>query len=63
VHLDIWGLVALAGTAVGASIETPSTPDVGIVVLAAILQGIQGLGHNRGVVTHELAEGLAILSD
>jgi proton glutamate symport protein len=40
VHLDIWGLIALAGTAVGASIGTPSTPGVGIVVLATILQGI-----------------------
>ena len=40
VHLDIWGLIALAGTAVGASIGTPSTPGVGIVVLASILQGI-----------------------
>jgi proton glutamate symport protein len=40
VHLDIWGLIALAGTVVGASIGTPSTPGVGIVVLASILQGI-----------------------
>jgi Na+/H+-dicarboxylate symporter len=40
VRLDIWGLIALAGTAVGASIGTPSTPGVGIVVLASILQGI-----------------------
>jgi len=40
VHLDIWGLIGLAGTAVGASIGTPSTPGVGIVVLASILQGI-----------------------
>jgi Na+/H+-dicarboxylate symporter len=40
VHLDIWGLIALAGTAVGASIGTPSTLGVGIVVLASILQGI-----------------------
>lgn len=40
VHLDIWGLIALAGTAVGASNSTPSTPGVGIVVLATILQGI-----------------------
>ena len=40
VQLDIWGLIALAGTAVGASIGTPSTLGVGIVVLASILQGI-----------------------
>jgi Na+/H+-dicarboxylate symporter len=40
VHLDIWGLIGLAATAVGASIGTPSTPGVGIVVLATILQGI-----------------------
>ena len=40
VHLDIWGLIGLAGTAVGASIGTPSTPGVGIVVLAFMLQGV-----------------------
>jgi proton glutamate symport protein len=34
VHLDIWGLLALACPAVGASIGTPSTPGVGIVVVA-----------------------------
>jgi proton glutamate symport protein len=27
VHLDIWGLIGLAGTAVGGSIGTPSTLD------------------------------------
>jgi len=40
VHLNILGLIGLAGTAVGASIGTPSTPGVGIVVLASILQGV-----------------------
>src|SRR5262249_50372650 len=40
IHLSVWSLVALAGTAVGASIGTPSTPGVGIVVLASILQGV-----------------------
>jgi Na+/H+-dicarboxylate symporter len=32
--------VALAATTVGASIGTPSTPGVGIVVLASILEGV-----------------------
>jgi Na+/H+-dicarboxylate symporter len=40
VQLDFLGLVALAATTVGASIGTPSTPGVGIVILATILQGI-----------------------
>lgn len=40
VHLTVAGLVGLAATAVGASIGTPSTPGVGIVVLATLLQGI-----------------------
>jgi Na+/H+-dicarboxylate symporter len=40
VHLSIGSLVALAATTVGASIGTPSTPGVGIVVLASILQGV-----------------------
>jgi Na+/H+-dicarboxylate symporter len=40
VQLSIGSLVALAATAVGASIGTPSTPGVGIVVLASILQGV-----------------------
>lgn len=40
VHLGMLSLVALAATAVGASIGTPSTPGVGIVVLATLLQGV-----------------------
>lgn len=40
VQLDFLSLVALAATTVGASIGTPSTPGVGIVILATILQGI-----------------------
>lgn len=40
VDLSIGSLVALAATTVGASIGTPSTPGVGIVVLASILQGV-----------------------
>ena len=40
VYLDIWGLIALAGIAVGASIGAPSTPGVDMVVLASLLQGI-----------------------
>ena len=40
VQLDFLDLVALAATTVGASIGTPSTPGVGIVILATILQGI-----------------------
>jgi proton glutamate symport protein len=40
VPLTIWSLIALTATTVGASIGTPSTPGVGIVVLASILQGI-----------------------
>jgi Na+/H+-dicarboxylate symporter len=40
IHLTVWKLVALTFTVVGASIGTPSTPGVGIVVLATILQGV-----------------------
>ena len=40
VDLGFWGLVAVIVTTVGASIGTPSTPGVGIVILATILQGV-----------------------
>ncbi|MCP4694703.1 MAG: dicarboxylate/amino acid:cation symporter [Desulfobacterales bacterium] len=40
VELSFLGLIALIATTVGASIGTPSTPGVGIVVLATILVGI-----------------------
>src|SRR6516225_5433511 len=40
VYLDIWGLIALAGIALGASIGAPSTPGVDMVALASLLQGI-----------------------
>jgi Na+/H+-dicarboxylate symporter len=40
VDLSVGSLVALAATTVGASIGTPSTPGVGIIVLASILQGV-----------------------
>ncbi len=40
VELGFFGLVAVIVTTVGASIGTPSTPGVGIVILATILQGI-----------------------
>jgi proton glutamate symport protein len=40
VELGFWGLLAVIITTVGASIGTPSTPGVGIVILATILQGV-----------------------
>nr|WP_320192231.1 dicarboxylate/amino acid:cation symporter [uncultured Desulfobacter sp.] len=40
VELGAAGLIAVIITTVGASIGTPSTPGVGIVILATILQGI-----------------------
>ena len=40
VELDFASLVTVIVTTVGASIGTPSTPGVGIVILATILQGI-----------------------
>ena len=40
VQLGFLELATLAATTVGASIGTPSTPGVGIVILATILQGI-----------------------
>jgi Na+/H+-dicarboxylate symporter len=40
VDLGFWGLLAVVITTVGASIGTPSTPGVGIVILATILQGV-----------------------
>ena len=40
VDLGFWGLLAVIITTVGASIGTPSTPGVGIVILATILQGV-----------------------
>lgn len=40
IELSILELIALITTTVGASIGTPSTPGVGIVILATILQGI-----------------------
>ena len=40
IDLHLLDLIVLAATTVGASIGTPSTPGVGIVVLATILQGI-----------------------
>lgn len=40
VDLGFWGLIAVIITTVGASIGTPSTPGVGIVILATILQGV-----------------------
>jgi len=40
IDLTLLELVILALTTVGASIGTPSTPGVGIVILATILQGI-----------------------
>lgn len=39
IELDFWELVVLAITMVGASIGTPATPGVGIVVLATIVAG------------------------
>ena len=40
VELGLYGLIAVILTTVGASIGTPSTPGVGIVILATILQGV-----------------------
>ncbi len=40
IELGLGGLLAVAATTVGASIGTPSTPGVGIIVLATILQGV-----------------------
>jgi Na+/H+-dicarboxylate symporter len=40
IDLTLFELIILALTTVGASIGTPSTPGVGIVILATILQGI-----------------------
>jgi len=40
VELGLLGLLAVVITTVGASIGTPSTPGVGIVILATILQGV-----------------------
>jgi Na+/H+-dicarboxylate symporter len=40
IDLSVGALVTLIATAVGASIGSPSTPGVGIVILATILQGI-----------------------
>jgi proton glutamate symport protein len=40
VELGFWGLLAVIITTVGASIGTPSTRGVGIVILATILQGV-----------------------
>jgi Na+/H+-dicarboxylate symporter len=40
IDLTLSGLLLLTATTVGASIGTPSTPGVGIVILATILQGI-----------------------
>ena len=40
VQLDFLTFITLAATTVGASIGTPSTPGVGIVILATILEGI-----------------------
>jgi len=40
IEMSLWTLITLAATTVGASIGTPSTPGVGIVILATILQGI-----------------------
>jgi Na+/H+-dicarboxylate symporter len=40
IHLSWGALIGLAVTTVGASIGTPSTPGVGIVVLASILAGV-----------------------
>jgi Na+/H+-dicarboxylate symporter len=40
IHLTVPALIGLALTTVGASIGTPSTPGVGIVVLASILSGV-----------------------
>ena len=40
VELGFWWLLAVIITTVGASIGTPSTPGVGIVILATILQGV-----------------------
>ncbi len=52
IELQLFNLIALAATTVGASIGTPSTPGVGIVVLATILQEIgvppQGLLSSSG---------------
>ena len=40
IELTLSDLLLLTATTVGASIGTPSTPGVGIVVLATILQGV-----------------------
>ena len=40
VELGFFGLAAIVLTTIGASIGTPSTPGVGIVILATILQGV-----------------------
>lgn len=40
IEMSVWALITLAATTVGASIGTPSTPGVGILILATILQGI-----------------------
>lgn len=40
IDLSLGALIGLAATTVGASIGTPSTPGVGIVVLASILGGV-----------------------
>ena len=40
VELGLGGLIAVAATTVGASIGTPSTPGVGIIILATILEGV-----------------------
>jgi Na+/H+-dicarboxylate symporter len=40
VEMTTAGLVAVAATTVGASIGTPSTPGVGIVVLGTVLEGV-----------------------
>jgi len=40
IDLDLIDVVILAVTTVGASIGAPSTPGVGIIILATILQGL-----------------------
>ncbi|MHC4959106.1 MAG: dicarboxylate/amino acid:cation symporter [Planctomycetota bacterium] len=40
IELTAAGLVAVAATTIGASIGTPSTPGVGIVVLGTVLEGV-----------------------
>jgi Na+/H+-dicarboxylate symporter len=37
VDISLWGLVAIVAIAVGASVGSPATPGVGIVILAMVL--------------------------